>query len=1181
MAFFADIRKGSRLYPAVGVALVALAFGLFAWFGITLTRDASRIAAFWLPNALLLAVILRQDWPRAAPYMVACHLANIAVGFAVGDAPLTAVGLAICNSVEVGIVYYTVRRVVGRRPDLSDFRTLGWFSFAGGIFAPAVSASLATGVLVLSGSEDFLANWMSWAAADALGMLIGAPVILVLFRSLRGEFALDSRKFVEWVAVLGIGTLGTALVFAQSHYPFLFMASLFVLFAAFRLGMTGAAAANLIVALIATVATSMDSGPVHLVTGDIQTKAFVLQVFLLFTFAGALPVAAALATRDRLRTELAESRDLTRSIFENMQDVVFRTDEHGCWTFLNPAWEDLTGYTVKEAIGWRTTRLLHEEDFAETREIYPRFIAGEMDEMTLHQRFQRADGAIRHIEVSVTAIRSPEGAFLGSSGSIRDVTEAREAQQALADSEKRFQTLANLSPAGIFRTALNGDCTYVNQAWLDFAGLAEQEAMGSGWARAIHPDDVEWLSENWRNAVERAGTFKAEFRFKRPDGSVTSVMAVAAPEVDDHGKVSGHIGVVIDISDVVAARRALEEERGRFEYLAENATDAIISMSLDGTCLYASQALYDLTGYKPEEVIGKQVEIPIAEEGLALLQEAYAKLATGEIDRTKLAYHVQHKTRGWRWHESNVRLVRDPDTGEPMETIASVRDVTDRKEMEDQLRKARDAAEAAAQAKASFLANMSHEIRTPMNGVTGFADLLLETELDSQQRQYVELIAESGRSMVTLINDILDLSKIEAGQMAVEADAIDIQHTVGGTLRLMRAAAHKKGLSLDAVFREGTETAIIGDKLRIRQILSNLVGNAIKFTEQGGISVVASVEDGCEGPMLHLAVSDTGIGIEQDRLAAIFDEFVQADGSTVRKFGGTGLGLAISRRLASLMGGSLSVTSEIGEGSTFTLCIPFVATSKTSRGIEEADENRRKSASGEQDDRKILVVEDHEINRLLVTALIDKAGYRHSVAGDGLEAIEMIEEATADGTPFNLVLMDVQMPGLDGIEATRRIRASGNTGDQLPIVALTANAYRTDVEECLEAGMQDHLAKPVRMGELGRIFDTWLPKRRSEDAPDEDDETVKALRPRYDAFKREALAQLEKCFQSLPDPTPDELDELKRLMHKLAGSAAIFGDEELGTLAGQLEDAIEAVEQAVADRGIGDIIDSARKTMIN
>ncbi len=1289
MTFFSGNFPGGRMGFAVRLMLVAAGFAFLAWAGIMLTRDAGRIAALWLPNALLVAIILRLKWPVAWRYMLSCNLANIAVALAIGDTAFQAVGLALCNSVEVAIVYFGLRRISGSQPDLADSKTLGWFSLIGGVGAPMVSATLATAVLSTQASIPLIDTWSTWMIADGLGMLIAAPLLVILVQAWRQPMAWDHRKVAEWAIVIGLGAIGTALVFAQSSYPFLFMASLFVLLAAFRLGVTGAAVATVIVAAIATIETSFGSGPIHLVQGTLHSKVMVLQIFLVFTYAGALPVASALATRGRLQRELKRNRDFAQSILDNMREVVFRSDSQGNWTFLNPAWEELTGYTVEESLGSPTTELLVPEDFEKTREQYPPLVAGDIDELVLNQRFQKANGEILHIEVSVRALRGQKGEFLGTSGNIRDVTEARAAQKSLSESEerfrmlaetapvgifqadpdgqitylsphwaskigltaddalksgwrskllnaddyvddpgwtgfnkpgdrkerqhcfrtpdgselwintvntaifdeagvitgfvgvavditerhntlmelqaseKRFQTLASLSPAGIVRTQLNGEVSYVNQAWLAFAGITEQEAMGEGWVKAMHPGDKDRIVEAWTKAVEKGDRFNAEFRFQKSDGTTSWVMAIAAPEITDEGILNGHIAVVLDISEVVAARRALEDERSRFKALTENVTDAIVTIGIDGVCRYASPALFELTGYAPEEVVGKPIRIPVNEVDRALVSSTFEDMFAGRLDRAVIAYRTEHKTKGWRWHEANIRLVRDPDTDAPQEVISSVRDVTDRKLLEDKLRRARDQAESAALAKSSFLANMSHEIRTPMNGVMGFADLLLESELDDLQRQYAGLIAESGKSMMTLINDILDLSKIEAGQMTIAAEAIDIGHTIGGTMRLMKAAAMEKNLALEVDIDDAVPGHIVGDKLRIRQILSNLVGNAIKFTERGSIKVRARMNRSGRKPVIDIAVSDTGIGIPADRQKAIFDEFEQADGSTVRKYGGTGLGLSISRRLAALMGGTLSVESEEGQGATFTLRFPLIAADASADDNEEAATDRRGHETAAHDERRILIVEDHDINQLLVKALIDKAGFRSDIAVDGLEAIAMIEQAEADGTLYDLVLMDIQMPNMDGIEATRHIRKHGFAQEKLPIVALTANAYQSDVEECLAAGMQAHLAKPVRMDELASVFDTWLPKRRQADRPDSadgKDETIEALRPRYEAFKREALAQLEQCHGAQGDPDKADIAELKRIMHKLSGSAAMFGDADLGDRARALEEAIEGFE---------------------
>lgn len=1152
------------------LAVCGICFAV-AWFAILAMQDTGLVVGFWIPNAIIVATILGQEWRRGRIFVIGWALTNIAVNLLAGDSPGQAAGLALSNSLEIALIYFVVRHLAGTKPDIVEWRTLLALCLIGGVLAPIITGVISAFVIWYSGGATPLASGFDFSLAHSVGMMLGAPIGLSLLKAWRTAQRPNRAHIFEWIVILSVGIAGTTLVFVQSSYPFLFMASLFVLVAAFRLGITGAAVSTLAVAAVAAIATAEGTGPISLVDGSFVEQVRVLQIFLAFTFAGAIPVASTLEARNRVRRELADSRNNVRLILNNMNDVAFRTDATGHWTFLNPAWTKLTGYEVEESLGRSIRELLAPEDRDRAGEDYAVLVAGEADEILLHQRFMRADGDLRNVESRIVALRAPDGQFIGTSGNIRDITEAKNAMDSLAESEKRFQTLANLSPAGIFRTAIDGSCTYVNDAWLRFAGLKHEEALGDGWSSAIHTDDLDWLIQAWGSAVAKAESFDREFRFRHADGQVTPVKVVAGPEVDDHGNVTGYIGVVLDFSNVVAARAALERERSRFKYLADNATDTIIAVGLDGICKYASPAFLELSGYSPDEVVGKVIDMPIHGEDLPRLQATYEQLFSGTIDQATVAYRMNHRQRGWLWHESKIRMVRDVGTGAPLETIASVRDITDKKDLEINLRAARDEAESAVRAKSGFLANMSHEIRTPMNGVTGFAEMLLDTDLDEKQRQYAELIAESGRSMVQLINDILDLSKIEAGQMLVSRDPIDLRHTIQGTLRLMRAAAEQKHLELSLQIDEQVGQTVFGDKLRIRQVLSNLIGNAIKFTDEGRITVDVGLSNTEEGAIVKVRVADTGIGIEPDRLGAIFDEFVQADSSTVRKYGGTGLGLAISRRLSQLMDGSLSVTSTPGEGSIFTFTFPYAE--PVHQAAQQKAQNvlvyNKRTIS--KDERCILVAEDHDINQMLVTALIEKAGFRSELARNGLEAVSMVREAAARGTPFDLVLMDIQMPEMDGIEATKTLRQSGFAPADLPIVALTANAYQTDIDVCLASGMQDHLAKPISLSDLTGALETWLPRSSADDEDGAMNATLQKLRPRYEESKREALELLELCARRPSEIGEGELAELKQAMHKLAGTAAMFGEAETGTIAQEIETAIKASDRADALARIRDL----------
>ncbi|MBB5713104.1 ATP-binding protein [Sphingomonas xinjiangensis] len=471
--------------------------------------------------------------------------------------------------------------------------------------------------------------------------------------------------------------------------------------------------------------------------------------------------------------------------------------------------------------------------------------------------------------------------------------------------------------------------------------------------------------------------------------------------------------------------------------------------------------------------------------------------------------------------------------------------------------RARAEAEAAALAKARFLANMSHEIRTPMNAVIGFTELLLASDLTEKQRRQTSLVADSGKAMMSLLNDILDLSKVDAGQMTVEHAPIDLRHVLQGPVNLMMATALEKGVELSMSVAPEAPGYVLGDGLRIRQVVLNLLGNALKFTNQGSVTVRVAPTPEKHG-MLTIEVIDTGIGIPNDRLAAIFDEFEQAKASTVSRFGGTGLGLAITKKLVGLMGGDIRVTSEEGCGSVFEVTISAPAVSKPVMQGQPA-----RAAAGEQPskdhERRILLVEDHDINQEFMLDLLAKLQVRADLAVNGVEAIERVRTAAESGTPYHLVLMDMQMPVMGGLEATAAIRAGGFTSDRLPIVALSANAYHDDIRACMAAGMQAHLAKPIGLEQLQVALTRWCRVDVAAQAgpPGIDVNGMSRLRERYIERRDVTLESVEK-LAATPDVTDEAVTDLIALLHKLAGSAGMFGERALGEWAAVLEDGLRS-----------------------
>jgi PAS domain S-box-containing protein len=492
----------------------------------------------------------------------------------------------------------------------------------------------------------------------------------------------------------------------------------------------------------------------------------------------------------------------------------------------------------------------------------------------------------------------------------------------------------------------------------------------------------------------------------------------------------------------------------RYRAILDQIEDGCCVVDLRGNYLFVNDAFCRLYGYEKDEILGSNFKASSGPERAGKLREMYSQVyRTGQPVKA-FEYEIFPKNRPPVFVEQSISLERDAQ-GRPVGFLAITRDCTDRKRAQQELAKAKEAAEAANRAKSEFLANMSHEIRTPMNGIIGMTALALETDLDPYQADCLATVKSEAESLLTIVNDILDFSKIESRRIELESLAFALADAVHAVVKPLAVRAREKGLRLLISIAADAPAHVVGDPGRVKQILANLLGNAVKFTERGSVTLdvtVDALEDGRAA--LHFRVADTGIGIPADKRAAIFEPFRQVDGSMTRRFGGTGLGLAIASTLAGLMGGRVWVESEPGAGSTFHFTAPLEASDTSSRA-DLPQPDRRDALQLRR--ARILVAEDNIVNQRVAEGLLTKRGHEVMLVSNGHEALEALRRGA-----FDLVLMDIQMPDMDGFEATAAIRQwERETGRHVRIVAMTAHAMSGDRERCLAAGMDDYLSKPI------------------------------------------------------------------------------------------------------------------------
>ena len=629
-------------------------------------------------------------------------------------------------------------------------------------------------------------------------------------------------------------------------------------------------------------------------------------------------------------------------------------------------------------------------------------------------------------------------------------------QQAVQDRAYVDALLAS-APVAIAVLGADGRVRGVNPQFESLFGYTAAEAIGRDLNELIVPLSELPKAARFDRLARRGERVAVEVERRRKDGSLVPVMATASHVAGTTG--SDVLVMYEDISD----RRKAQDALSQLANIVQSSEDAIVGQTLDGAVVSWNAAAERMFGYSFVEVKGRPISV--------LRPPDLAGEADDFLERIKRGEHVDHfetmrmRKDGTRIPVSlSVSLTRDP-RGRISGFSTIARDVSGQVASRAALRDARDAAQRLAQTRSSFLANMSHEIRTPMNAILGLTELLLDTELAPEQRHSLTLVQTSAETLLTLLNDILDLSKIEAEHLQLESIAFDLERLVESVVELLAIRARERRLNLLADVAADLPPSVRGDPTRLRQVLTNLISNAIKFTHGGEVVVAAAWISAADGhPLVRFAVRDTGIGIPPEKLDAIFDEFSQADTSTTRKYGGTGLGLAICRRLVRLMGGELAVSSDVGHGTEFSFAIPLEV---------EAPLGTAAAVKTPLAGRRVLVVDDNPTNRRVALNMLAAAEMEVTEAGSGAAALVALRLAKRDDAPFDLAIIDSEMPEMNGFELAQAVRADSAIG-RTPLVMLTSSGRPGDGQRCRDLGIDGYLPKPASRSDLLEALKTVL-----------------------------------------------------------------------------------------------------------
>ncbi len=757
-----------------------------------------------------------------------------------------------------------------------------------------------------------------------------------------------------------------------------------------------------------------------------------------------------------------------QSLSENIPGVLFeyevKPDGTEGYKYLSPAMERVFGINAENLYNIDAYR--HPDDIAEMQKQF-KYSEETLSPFYNESRLILPDGRIVWRSISCAFSYYTENKGKVFTGIMLDITQRKKTIEKLKESENRLSLLISNLQAGILVEDDNRRIVLANDLFckmffipatpetlisMDCLQTAEQ-------TKHLFKDPIEFTSRINELLNNRQLVINDILHLN--DGRIFHRDYIPI-YIDNIYK--GHLWKYTDVTTEKDAERKLKIREEKYRSIIANMNLGLLEVDTDEKILYANQCFCEMCGYELEELVGKKASKLFSKgENMEMMESKNEARKKGISDAYEIAIKNKRGQLRW-WLVSGAP--RYDDNGQLVGSIGIHLDITDQKQLEIDLIDAREQAELSAKVKETFLANMSHEIRTPMNAILGMANQLAKTNLNDKQHFYLDTITSASENLLIIINDILDLSKIEAGKLTLEKIGLDLKAVIKRAMQVLMHKAEEKGLTIsNSKFDDNTAPILIGDPYRLNQILLNLIGNAIKFTEKGSIDIRCTLlQETNNSQTILLEVEDTGIGMDETFVKNLFEKFTQEDTSITRQYGGTGLGMTISKDLIELMGGNIKVKSKKGHGTNISFSIEFEKGTTLDLPVKNSnfalDTNMLMG-------KKILIVDDIDINRLVATTILSNYGAITLEAANGSEAIDVIKEETID-----LVLMDIQMPIMNGFEASQFIRQNITT--ELPIIALTANAIKGDNEKCFEAGMNDYISKPFKEEDLLKTISIWL-----------------------------------------------------------------------------------------------------------